>query len=107
VSSNLFGATAQIHLAEISATVWRDENFAAECRHLSRQIKAAVANYAIVVHPNAGRIYAYEIDGFGNVLFKDDPQKFTRTWFAWAYTLFGEMILKLRAERPYLLKSKL
>lgn len=33
----------------------------------------------------------------------DDPQKFTRKWFAWANTLFGEMILKLNNERPYLL----
>ena len=35
----------------------------------------------------------------------DDPQKFTRKWFAWANTLFGEMILKLNNERPYLLSK--
>jgi hypothetical protein len=34
---------------------------------------------------------------------KDDPKKFTRSWFAWANTLFGELILKTFNERPRLL----
>ena len=25
---------------------------------------------------------------------KDDPKKFTRSWFAWANTLFGELLWK-------------
>jgi len=36
---------------------------------------------------------------------KDDPAKFTRKWFAWANTLFGEFVLKLMKERPQLLRS--
>ena len=35
---------------------------------------------------------------------KDDPKKFTRSWFAWANTIFGELILKLYEQRRYLLK---
>ncbi len=27
---------------------------------------------------------------------KDDPKKFTRSWFAWANTLFGELLWKTR-----------
>jgi len=34
---------------------------------------------------------------------KDDPTKFTRKWFAWANTLFGEFVLKIYREKPYLL----
>lgn len=34
---------------------------------------------------------------------KDDAAKFTRKWFAWANTLFGEFVLKTYRERPALL----
>jgi uncharacterized protein len=36
---------------------------------------------------------------------KDDATKFTRAWFAWANSLFGELIVKLNQERPGLLRS--
>jgi uncharacterized protein len=34
---------------------------------------------------------------------KDDATKFTRKWFAWANTLFGELLLKVARERPHLI----
>ena len=34
---------------------------------------------------------------------KDDPSKFTRKWFAWANTLFGEFVWKVYRERKQLL----
>lgn len=36
--------------------------------------------------------------------FKDDASRFTRAWFAWANTLFGELIVKTAATRPELLR---
>ncbi len=34
---------------------------------------------------------------------KDDPARFTRPWFAWTNTLFGELILDVQKRKPYLL----
>ena len=35
---------------------------------------------------------------------QDDPAKFTRKWFAWANTLFGELIVRVHDEWPDLLR---
>jgi meiotically up-regulated gene 157 (Mug157) protein len=52
-----------------------------------------------LMHTHAGTGFMHE--SFD----KDDPSKFTRKWFAWANTLFGEFVLKVMVERPALLKS--
>jgi uncharacterized protein len=36
---------------------------------------------------------------------KDNPAKFTRSWFAWANTLFGELIIKIYHENREILKQ--
>jgi meiotically up-regulated gene 157 (Mug157) protein len=38
---------------------------------------------------------------------KDNPEKFTRPWFAWAITLFGELILTLAEEKPGIVRASL
>ena len=37
---------------------------------------------------------------------KDNPKAFTRSWFAWANTLFGELLLKIDKEQPELLEKE-
>lgn len=37
---------------------------------------------------------------------KDNPGRFSRSWFAWANTLFGELIIKVYRENPNLLKER-
>jgi meiotically up-regulated gene 157 (Mug157) protein len=36
---------------------------------------------------------------------QDDAAHFTRPWFAWANTLFGELIIKISETRPHLLSA--
>jgi len=38
---------------------------------------------------------------------KDNPADFNRKWFAWANTLFGELVIKIYNERNELLKSEI
>ena len=184
-------------MAEISTKVTNDKAFADKCTALAKEVEAAIQKYAIVNHPKYGKVYAFEVDGFGNTslmddanvpsllglpylgcvdkndpiyqntrklvwsndnpyffkgkagegiggphvgydmvwpmslimlamtssndaevasclrtlvatdadtgfmhetFHKDDPKNFTRSWFAWANTLFGELVLKLVKE---------
>ncbi len=206
VPSNHFAVVSLRQLAEISGAATRDAALAAECRALADEVAGALKQHALVEHPRHKKLWAYEVDGFGNALFMDDanvpsllslpylgccaaddpdyrrtrqlvlsdddpyffrgrsaegvggphigpgmvwplgitmraltstdeheiraclrtlrdthagtgfmhesfsaddPARFTRPWFAWANTLFGELVLKLRAERPRILKEKL
>ena len=36
---------------------------------------------------------------------RNDAKRFTRKWFAWANTLFGELILTVAANYPQLLRG--
>jgi len=59
-------------LAEMHRNIWDDQGFAADCSALASEVEGAIATFAIVEHLDFGKIYAYEVDGFGNRLFMDD-----------------------------------
>ncbi|MBK9357768.1 MAG: glycoside hydrolase family 125 protein [Bacteroidales bacterium] len=201
IPSNFFAVQSLRQLAVMSDTILHDKAFSMECKALAGEVHDALLKYAVVDHFEYGKVYAYETDGYGSVLFmddanvpslislpyiagidlndeiyrntrklvlspfnpyfaegkftgvggphtgremiwplsyviraltsndddeiryclrmlkethagtglmhesfhRDDPSKFTRSWFAWANTIFGELILKIAAEKPYLL----
>ena len=72
VPSNLFAVTSLRQVAEISENVTKDLSFAKECRELANEVEAAIKKHAIVEHPTRGKIYAFEVDGYGNAYFMDD-----------------------------------
>ncbi|HEX9251107.1 MAG TPA: glycoside hydrolase family 125 protein [Ignavibacteriaceae bacterium] len=72
VPSNHFAVVSLRQLAEIFNEVINDNVFAAECNSLADEVEEALNKYAIADHLNFGKIFPYEVDGFGNKLFMDD-----------------------------------
>ena len=72
VPSNFFAVTSLRKAAEILNTVNKKPDLAKECTTLSNEVEAALKQYAVYNHPKYGKIYAFEVDGFGNQLLMDD-----------------------------------
>ena len=72
IPSNMFAVVSLRQLAEIENKVYQHTEFANECTDLANEIDRAIQKYAIVNHPVCGKIYAFEVDGFGNSLCMDD-----------------------------------
>ncbi len=205
IPSNIFAVLSLRQLKRIYQDVLKDNDFARQCNELADEVEYAIQKYAISEHLDFGKIYAYEVDGFGNKVFmddanvpsllsltylgahspedeiykntrnyllseqnphflkgsagegqgsphtgkekiwpmgiilramtsvdskeirhclsmlksthadtgfmheafhKDNPKDFNRSWFAWANTLFGELILKIRKENPEILSIR-
>ncbi|MBP3943992.1 glycoside hydrolase family 125 protein [Sphingobacteriaceae bacterium WQ 2009] len=203
IPSNLFAVVSLRQSAEILRAVKGEQVLAQQLEALAQEVEDAVNKYGIINHPTFGRVYAFEVDGFGSFLLmddanipsllslpylgavalndevyqrtrayvlsennpfyfkgtygdgiggphigrdyiwpmsiimrgltstsdaeikqciaqlvathggtgfmhesykKDNPKDFTRSWFAWTNTIFGEFIWKTYMERPHLLK---
>jgi len=72
VPSNFMAVSSLRKAAEILEKVNGKETQAKECRNLADEVAAALQEYAVVDHPKYGKIYAFEVDGFGNRLLMDD-----------------------------------
>ena len=64
--------------------------------HDDNEIRAAIQT---LKNTDAGTGFMHETFN------KNDPAKFSRSWFAWANTLFGELLWKTYREKPELLKE--
>lgn len=203
IPSNFFALVSLQQAAEMMTQIHKDQQLSNELAALATEVKTALLQHAVINHPTYGKIYAYEVNGFGsfnlmddanvpsllslpylgalkntdpvymntrklllstnNPFFfkgkagegiggphagmdmiwplsiimrgltsnndaeikhcidmlrkshgntgfmhesfhKEDATKFTRKWFAWANTLFGELLWKVHNSKPYLLK---
>ncbi len=72
IPSNLFAVVSLRQLADILTAMGVEPELAAECGQLAAEVARAVAEHGVHEHPKYGRIYAYEVDGFGGRVFMDD-----------------------------------
>jgi meiotically up-regulated gene 157 (Mug157) protein len=72
IPSNAFAAVVLGYLAEIGRTIYDDSVLVQHAQRLEREIREGIATHGTVVHPEFGRIYAYEVDGLGHDLLQDD-----------------------------------
>jgi meiotically up-regulated gene 157 (Mug157) protein len=202
IPSNFFAVVSLRQSAEMMRVIAKDTSTAAELSALATEVEQALKQHAVVTHPKYGKVYAFEVNGFGSynimddanipsllampylgsisltdpvyqntrrlvlsednpffykgsagegiggphvakdmiwplaiiargltstndeeiracikllqkthagtgfmheTFHKDDPKKFTRSWFAWANTIFGEFLWKTYKTKPHLL----
>lgn len=72
IPSNMFAVTSLRQLAEMMRDIKKDNDFARQCDSLADEVAAAIEKYGIVEHPEFGKVYAFEADGFYNHVFMDD-----------------------------------
>lgn len=72
VPSNFFAVTSLRKAAKILTEVNKKTDLAKECTDLANEVETALKEYAVYNHPKYGKIYAFEVDGFGNHLLMDD-----------------------------------
>ena len=72
VPSNFFAVTSMRKIAAVLTKVNHDTMAAQEFVELADEVEAALRKYAVYDHPKYGKIYAFEVDGFGNHLLMDD-----------------------------------
>ena len=72
VPSNFFAVSSLRKAAEILTTVNKKTALANECKALANEVETALKKYAVYNHSKYGKIYAFEVDGFGNHMLMDD-----------------------------------
>ena len=71
VPSNFYALVSLRRLAELSSSLGYSD-VASESSALAAEVGAALRAHGTAIHPRHGRVWAYEVDGFGSTLFMDD-----------------------------------
>ena len=72
VPSNMFIVASMRQLSEIIRITGNGKNLLDQAECLEKEVDTAIQQYGIVNHPVFGKIYAYEVDGYGGCNLMDD-----------------------------------
>ncbi|HEY4154285.1 MAG TPA: glycoside hydrolase family 125 protein, partial [Puia sp.] len=72
VPSNFFAVVSLRQAAEMLNSISKDATLANECTQLANEVEQALKQYATATHPRSGKVYAYEVNGFGSFNLMDD-----------------------------------
>ena len=72
IPANLMAVVCLRELAALLAKLGRDADLATQATKLAGEIDAGVKAHGVRDHPRHGRVYAFEVDGFGSASFMDD-----------------------------------
>ncbi|MEP6611563.1 MAG: glycoside hydrolase family 125 protein, partial [Mucilaginibacter sp.] len=72
VPSNFFAVVSLKQAAEMVKKISNDAPLANELLLLAAEVEAALKKYATIDHPDYGKIYAYEVNGYGSYNLMDD-----------------------------------
>ncbi len=105
IPDNMFAVVVLRDLTDIAKGAYRDGGMAANAWGLSVEIRNAIERYAIVNVPGVGRVYAYEIDGYGHANLMDDaniPSLLSIPYFGYV----GTNDVVYRATRAFVLSPR-
>lgn len=72
IPSNFFAAVSLKQASAMVKAISKDEALAAELSALAAEVEAALKQHAVIDHPQYGKIYAYEVNGYGSYNLMDD-----------------------------------
>jgi meiotically up-regulated gene 157 (Mug157) protein len=72
IPSNFFAAVSLNEAAAMVKQISHDASLAGKLTALATEVSKALQQHAVIAHPNYGRIYAYEVNGFGSYNLMDD-----------------------------------
>lgn len=72
IPSNFFAVTSLRQLAELLNAIKANPTLAAEATTMANEVDAALKQHATTTHPKYGKVYAYEVNGYGSYNLMDD-----------------------------------